>query len=558
MVSTDTNYPKRVVAVIGRWMPLHIGHEEFLIKLAREYDKVVVLIGSCYSNGTSRNCIPAVEREKMVRAIFKAAQIPDGKLEIAHVPDSESFDAWVSDIKAVCNKFGVTHFCTGNKEDILDVLAKKGEDLGFQMINPEELSNISIHATDIRKLILEGKYEELETFIPDSVKPILFKYSFREILDASKNRGIQFVKGRQSVDIILLVRNISDGKIYALLGKRSMEKEDFPGYLALSGGGIDKFESPIYAAIREFYEETGLKIKMLDNSLEPAIVRFENVPNSKIEQMSFVGIYSSEDEKLAGTKGGSSQCFGIFIEEDISKLEEYLEPKDDLTEVNFYEIEDAVNMGLAYQHGDMLRKAIQMFNAYPDLRKSVSFEEEKRKAETVVISFVGASDAVKSIAALGTTFQLKKSGKSAEYVQEFAKGLYYNGLLEKYIPNQSYIIAEQYKAIYDLVGQVNYIVTDAGMEISALHAASESKIVEDLAWYLKNQVRTVTIFIESDEALGKYNPEVRAENEAESRVFGMKLDKYMKDNNSEYIKVIGSDNAIQVALDIISKIENEK
>ena len=31
--------------------------------------------------------------------------------------------------------------------------------------------------------------------------------------------------------------------------------------------------------------------------------------------MSYVGIYSSEDEKIAGTKGGSSQCFGIFIEE---------------------------------------------------------------------------------------------------------------------------------------------------------------------------------------------------------------------------------------------------
>lgn len=373
MVSTDTT-SKRIVACIGRWMPLHIGHEKFLIKLANQYDKVLVLIGSCYSNGTSRNCIPAVEREKMVRAVFKASKIPDEKLEIAHVPDSETFEEWVSDIKEVCNKFGVTHFCTGNKEDILDILEKKGEDLGFQIINPEELSDSNIHATDIRKLIIEGNYDKLKCSIPAAVIPILFNnYSFKGILDVSKNRGVQFVKGRQSVDMILLVRNISDGKIYVLLGKRSMEKEDFPGYLALPGGGIDKFESPIVSAIREFHKETGLKIKLLDNSFEPAIVQFENVPNSNIEQMLLVGIYSSENEKLSGSKGGSSQCFGMFIEEYVSKLEEYLSPKDDLTEIAFYEIEEAVNMGLAYQHGDMLRKAIQMFKAYPDLRKEIDF-----------------------------------------------------------------------------------------------------------------------------------------------------------------------------------------
>lgn len=557
MVSIDTNHNKRKIAILGKWMPPHIGHEAFIIKYAKEYGKILIIIGSCYSNGYNHNYISAVEREKMIIAILKYAKIPEENYEIVHVPDAECFEEWALDIKEVCNKYGVTHFCTGNREDILDVLEKRGETLGFEMINPEETSDIKIHATDIRKLILEGKYEDLKNLIPEAVKPILFKYSFKEILEASRNRGFYFIKGRQSVDMILLVRNISDGKIYVLLGKRSMEKEDFPGYLALPGGGIDKFESPIHAAIREFYEETGLKIKMLDNSLEPAIVRIDNVPDSKIEQMAFVGIYSSEDEKLSGSKGGSSQCFGIFIEDDISKLEEYLSPKDDLTDVAFYEIEEAVNMGLAYQHGTMLRKAIQMFNAYPDLRRTINLEEMNRSIETVVISFVGSSGAGKSTAALGTMFQLKKSGICAEYVPEFPKKLYYNGLLEKYIPNQSYIIAKQYKAIYDLLGQVNYIVTDAGMEISALHAASESKVVEDLAWYLKNKVKTITIFIERDESSVKYDPRGRRESEAESRVFGMKLDEYMKANNSEYIKVIGSDEAIKVAMDIIAKMESE-
>ena len=239
------------------------------------------------------------------------------------------------------------------------------------MINPEDGSDFPYHATDIRRMIIEGNYEKLEELIPEEIKPILFRNSFKEIIAASKNYGVKIVPGRQAVDVILLIRNITDGKVYVLLGKRSMEKVDFPGYLALPGGGIDEFESPFDAAIREFYEETGLKLQMIDNSLEPAIVKFDNVPNTNLEQMFIVGIYSSEDENLAGSRGGSSQCFGVFVEDELYKYEEYLKASDDLSEVAFYEIHEAITLGLAYQHAEMLRKAITMFDAYPDLKKGI-------------------------------------------------------------------------------------------------------------------------------------------------------------------------------------------
>ena len=538
-----------VVAAIGRWMPLHNGHKNFLLNLANTYNRVIVMIGSCYEAGTSRNCIPAIEREKMLRAIFSNAKIPKEKYNIVHIPDTETFEEWIMNIKKVCETNGVTHFCTGNKKDILDVLEARGETLGFDMINPEDGSDFPYHATDIRRMIIEGNYSKLEELIPEEIKPILFRNSFKEIIAASKNYGVKIVPGRQAVDVILLVRNIIDGKIYVLLGKRSMEKVDFPGFLALPGGGIDEFESPFDAAIREFYEETGLKLQMIDNSLEPAIVKFANVPNSNLEQMFIVGIYSSEDENLAGSRGGSSQCFGVFVEDELYKYEEYLNPSDDLSDVRFYEIHEAVTMGLAYQHAEMLRKAITMFDAYPDLKKSVNLSKEK-ESNTIVISFIGAPGAGKSTAALGLAFELKKRGVSTEYVQEVAKELMYNGLLENYIPNQSYIISEQYKRIYDLLGKVDFIVTDAGLEISALHSKAEDKAVEDLAWYLRNKVRQITIFIDKDDKIS-YEGKNRLESEAESNLFAMELIKYLEDNNADYIRVRGVDEAIKAALDSI-------
>jgi nicotinamide mononucleotide adenylyltransferase len=356
-----------VSATVVRLQPLHNGHKRFLVEWARK-GKMIVMIGSCYENGEEKNCIPASEREKMVRAVYKRAGISESQFEIITQEDTETFDEWISNVKEACNKYGVTHFITGNKEDILDVLAQRGESLGAEMINPEDGSDFPYHATDIRKLIIEGNYEELEKLIPDEVKPILFKYSFKEIIACSKNQGIRFVKGRQTIDIIMLVRNTLDSKIYVLLGRRSKEKVDFQGYLGLIGDEIKKFETPMKAVVRTCKKVVGLEIKVLDNSLEPAIIRFSNVPNSSLEQLHTIGIYSSEEEKYAGTRGGSSQCFGVFIEDDISKYEKYLNSSDtSFSDVKFYEISEVLGQELAYQQTEMLEKAITMFNAYPKL-----------------------------------------------------------------------------------------------------------------------------------------------------------------------------------------------
>ena len=547
----------KVVAVIGRWMPIHEGHKRFLIRLAKsdQYDKVVVMIGSCYEGGDPRYCITATEREKMLRAIFKRECVPEERFVFVPVPDVPTFEEWIQNVLEVCKKFHVTHFCTGNREDILDVLESKGETFGMEFINPEEDSDFPYHATDIRNMIIHGEYEKLEGLIPEEIKPILFRYTFKEILAASKKRGIHFIEGRQTVDMILLVKNINDGKIYVLLGKRPKDKKDFPGALALPGGGIQLFETAIHAAVRKFYDETGLQIEIIDNSLEPAIVRFKGLKENSLEQMHIVGIYGTEDEKLNGTRGGSSQCFATFIEGDLEEYKRLINPHRGLTDVKFYDIERISKKSLAYQQKDMLKKAINMLEAYPDLQKDIP-KLEKHK-DTFVISFVGAPGAGKSTAALGTSYMLKKKGCSVEYVDEFTKNLVYSDLLEKYIPNQSYIVAEQYKKIYDLLGKVDYIISDAGLEISALHSSGE-KVIEDLAWYLTGKINQFTILIERDTQNVKFEEDGRIEDEEESKAFGERLEAYLKANGAKYVKVIGSEAAVEKALEIIEEKERKE
>lgn len=555
----ENDSTKKRIAIIGRWMPVHKGHKKFLVELAKNsnVEKIIIMIGSCYERSNTRYAITANEREKMIRAVMKREEIPEDKFEIIPISDYPTFDEWFKKVLKICEDKKITHFCTGNKEDILDIIEKNNIHIGMKIINPEENSDFPHHATEIRDMIINGEYDKLKDLIPDEVHPLLFKYTFKEIIAASNDRSINFIKGRQAVDIVFLVKDVNDGKLYTLAGNRPVDKEDFPGSIAFPGGSINEFETATNAAIRIFKEETGLEIVMIDNSLEPAIIQFKGVKKPSLEQMYVNGIYGSDDNEKNGTKGGSSQCFTIYLEGDIDEYKMLISPKDGLTDVRFYDVEKISKKQLAFEHNEMLTKAINMSEAYPRLHRSG--DSHKSVRDTFVISFVGASGTGKSTAALGTAFKLKKMAKSVEYVEEFAKGLVYTDSLERYIPNQTYIIAEQYKKIYDLLGKVDYVISDAGLQISALHSSGEDEI-EKLAWYLTGKINQFTILIERDPEKIKYEQDGRLEDEEESKLFGEKFEKYMKANNAQYVKVVGSDAAIEMALKVIEEreIQNSK
>jgi len=343
------------VFAIGRWMPIHLGHKEFLIKLAQTYDRLVIGIGSCYENGTLRNCIPAIEREKLLRKILKAEGIDNAI--IIPIEDRETFEEWIQDVCRVCKQYSVTHFCTGNKEDILDVLTEKGIVLDVEMINPEETSSFPFHATDIRNAILNGESEKLDEMLPSEIKPMVLEQISREILRASRGEGQFFIPGRQTVDLIFTVKNKNDRQNYVLIGKRRHDKHDFPNMQAIPGTAIHEFESPIIAAIRGFAKETGIEITLLDNSEEPAKIQIKSL-NNYPALLHFTGIYASHDNTINGTQGGGSQCFTVYIESDIDTIQKNCRALSDLTELYFVNVNDLHQMTLAYDQKRMVFDAL--------------------------------------------------------------------------------------------------------------------------------------------------------------------------------------------------------
>lgn len=342
---------KTTVLAIGRWMPIHIGHKNFLTELARNYDRLIVGIGSCYENGTPRNCIPAIEREKLLRKIFKAEKL--NNITIIPVEDRPTFKEWFDDVVNICKKFKVTHFCTGNKEDILNVMKENGLSLDAELIDPEQTSDFPYHATDIRNAILRGEIEKLDHMIPAEIKNDVLGQVAKEIRMASEGRGQQFIPGRQTVDVVFIINDIEKQKKFLLIGKRNASKIDFPNCYAIPGCGILDFESPINAAQRSLELETGIKITIDDNSCEPAKITLDSLDN-KSGHMYFTGIYASPDERINGTRGGGSQCFAILTDESRERIESILHSEHDLEELLLVDVNDVHRIDFAYDQKRMV------------------------------------------------------------------------------------------------------------------------------------------------------------------------------------------------------------
>ena len=73
--------------VIGRFQPLHLGHEKLINQAIKGNDSVIIAIGSSEESRTAHNPLNFSERKKIIRSCFEG-------LEIIPSPDFENDDDW--------------------------------------------------------------------------------------------------------------------------------------------------------------------------------------------------------------------------------------------------------------------------------------------------------------------------------------------------------------------------------------------------------------------------------------------------------------------------------
>lgn len=350
---------RRTAMFIGKLDPPHRGHiknVEYLLK-EEKFDRVLTVMGSVYCQGMKKHPLSAVHREKMYLASLVARGINIDRVPVIHLPDFHDFEKWYGHILKLQMRYNAQWLVTGNTAMITDEIYARKLPIPFERIfNPElELPKqyqFPFHSTDMREMIERGDWEGFKKVAaPGTIQNMGAVNGFEGICQALQHDVNQFVEGRQAVDAIIV--NRYEGKNSIVCGYRCQKKKDFPGALALPGGGIRMYENPERAAARQVKLKTGIKVELLERYLEPTPVRVNGV----LTQMKSLGVFSPKDPLRAHKQGGSCQPFLLEFSLPPRVLLGWFQSSRALTEVGLYTERLVKEKGLAFQQLTMVQKA---------------------------------------------------------------------------------------------------------------------------------------------------------------------------------------------------------
>ena len=312
---------------IGRFQPLHIGHEHVVRQALQSVKHLIVLVGSANAARDPRNPFTFEERKAMFRSVF-AYEMAEERLIVEPLEDHLYSDtAWVTEVQRrvnaivldIGNAHGHHNHGTG---DFSIALTGYGKDASsFYLTLFPEWSNIQIDSqvgtfssSDVRQRFFQRIPEVPSSILPPGVAQGLNEFkmteAFRGLLaeteflaDYPKKWGKgPFVTADavvvQSGHILLVERGQLPGK----------------GLLALPGGFVDPGERIRDAAIRELREETSIADAkgtippaMLASFIEDSRTRIFDAPTRSLRGRIITHAFLfrlPERRKLFTVKGG--------------------------------------------------------------------------------------------------------------------------------------------------------------------------------------------------------------------------------------------------------------
>lgn len=278
------------VVVIGRFQPLHTAHLEIFRRAATLAPKVIVVVGSAHKPRSYKNPFNIDERNRMIQSAIDSCCGNATHFFIeSNVDTVYNDDAWIGRIQNLVKKHA------GENEKVAIIGHEKDSSSFYLRVFPqwsfEEVGVIEpLNATNIRELYFNSScnMNYLKCVVPDTTFKFLEKFKESEEY-AQIVREREFIEKYKQAYASLPYAPIfvtADAVVvqsgHILMVKR--RSEPGKGLWALPGGFVDAKtdKSVVDAAIRELYEETGIKVpeKIVRKSIESSKV-FDAIDRSE-------------------------------------------------------------------------------------------------------------------------------------------------------------------------------------------------------------------------------------------------------------------------------------
>lgn len=277
---------------IGRFQPLHLGHEAVIRGALEKVETLIVVVGSSHMAPTPKNPFTFEERAAMIRAVF-SYEIDIGRLILVPLYDYEHDYDWRANLKKGVVDAILTHANKGGVglhgiKDYKIALAGFGKDASSYYLEmfPEwdsiqiDIQHGTLNASDIR----DDYLRRLPRFPHDAVSPKVIDYlrsfaltqNFKDLVTWKDDLEVDAVKYGKGPFLAADVLVMHGDKILLITRGKAAGR----GQLALPGGFVEPDETFADAAYREAAEETGLTREDLEEFFDGFL--FADNPNRSL------------------------------------------------------------------------------------------------------------------------------------------------------------------------------------------------------------------------------------------------------------------------------------
>jgi len=147
---------------IGRFQPFHQGHLLLLQQLAKQYDEIIIGIGSSQYQNTSDNPFSEAERIQMITKSLETIHMKNYRL--VSIPDIHNPPKWVDHVCSIVSNFDLV---IANNPLTRKLFSEKG----FEVKGTTYFDRKRYSGKEIRRRIIEG--EPWEELVPQAVCDII-------------------------------------------------------------------------------------------------------------------------------------------------------------------------------------------------------------------------------------------------------------------------------------------------------------------------------------------------------------------------------------------------